>query len=164
MAKIEDWLTEARLRKLAGWRREGRSEEEIAEKIGISARALARWKKRDERFRRALEVDPEAVDFQVEDALLRKALGYESVEKRVEVSAKGERKEVETTKQVGPDMSAISLWPKKRKGGQWGDGAAGPKPENNLLQLLDEEGGADVSAIPELQFPATAGADLVEAE
>ncbi|MCD7886173.1 MAG: hypothetical protein LUG44_00920 [Clostridiales bacterium] len=65
MAKIEDWLTEVRLRKLAGWRREGRSEEEIAEKIGISARALARWKKRDERFRRALEVDPEAVDFQV---------------------------------------------------------------------------------------------------
>ncbi len=164
MPKIEDWLTEARLTKLAGWRREGRSEEEIAEKVGISAQALSRWKKRSEAVRRALEVDPEAVDFQVEDALLRKALGYESVERRVEVSAKGERKEVETTKQVGPDMSAISLWLKKRKGDKWGDGATGPKPENNLLHLLDEEGGFDTDAIPELQPPAEAGADLVAAE
>lgn len=165
MIRQREWTGEAGLTLLKGWKREGKSLEEIAGKIGIQPGTLKLWMSRDDALREALNVSPEATDFQVEDALLKKALGYESVEKKVEISAKGERKEVETTKQVGPDMSAISLWLKKRKPQQWGDGvSAGEKPENNLRELLEQEGGFDRDAIPELQSPAEAGADLVEAE
>ena len=96
------------------------------------------------------------------DALLQKALGYESIEHKVEVSAKGERKEVSTVKQVGPDVSAISLWLKKRRPEQWGDGTGGQVlPESNLLTLLSWERG-ELDGISELQPTAEADHDLVE--
>ena len=102
------------------------------------------------------------VDSQVEDALLQKALGYESIERKVEVSAKGERKEVSTVKQVGPDVSAISLWLKKRRPEQWGDGeSVQALPESNLLTLLSWERG-ELDGISELQPTAEADHDLVE--
>lgn len=164
MSKYEEWLTSDGLTLLTGWAREGKSEEEIAELAGVSVRTLRGWKSRSPLIQVALAANNTAADFRVEDALLKKALGYESVEKKVEVSPKGERKEVETTKQVGPDMSAISFWLKKRRPEKWGDHAeTGPKPENNLMEKA-EEGGVDLSGIPELQPPAEAGADLVEAE
>lgn len=164
MARYEEWLTSDGLALLTGWAREGKSEEEIAELAGVSVRTLRSWKSKSPMIQLALATDGAVADFQVEDALLRKALGYESVEKKVEVNPKGERKEVETTKQVGPDMSAISFWLKKRRPERWGDYTEnGPKPENNLLEKA-EEGGLDLSEIPELQSPAEAGADLVEVE
>ena len=110
----------------------------------------------------ALSGTKEVVDSQVEDALLQKALGYESIEHKVEVSAKGERKEVSTVKQVGPDVSAISLWLKKRRPEQWGDGTGGQVlPESNLLTLLSWERG-ELDGISELQPTAEADHDLVE--
>ena len=110
----------------------------------------------------ALSGTKEVVDSQVEDALLQKALGYESVERKVEVSAKGERKEVSTVKQVGPDVSAISLWLKKRRPEQGGDGeSVQALPESNLLTLLSWERG-ELDGISELQPTAEADHDLVE--
>lgn len=165
MVRSQDWMTEEGLLLLNGWKREGRSLEEIAGFIGLQPDTLRRWMKRHPALNAALSVNAAATDFQVENALLKKALGYESVEKKVEISAKGERKEVETTKQVGPDMSAISFWLKKRKPQQWGEMAVGEaKPENNLNDLLEREGGFGWDEIPELQSTAEAGADLVAAE
>lgn len=165
MTRYQEWLTPEKLTLLEGWKREGQTEEEIAKRIGISQSTLRSWRKRFPELNRVLTTDREVTDLQVEQALLRKALGYESVERKVEVSAKGERKEVETTKQVGPDVSAISLWLKRRRPERWGDGAPpGPKPENNLMERLSEggEGGFDSDAIPELQPPANADTDVVE--
>lgn len=167
MTRYQEWLTPEKLTLLEGWKREGRTEDEIAERIGVSQTTLQSWKKRFPELSRAMAADKEVTDLQVENALLKKALGYESVERKVEVSAKGERKEVETTKQVGPDVSAISLWLKRRRPERWGDGALpGPKPESNLLEQLSEdgEGGFDKDAIPELQLPAKTDPDMVETE
>lgn len=165
MVRYQDWMTDEGLTLLAGWKREGRSLEEIAGFVGIQPATLKSWMSRHPLFKAALSEDSAVTDFQVESALLKKALGYESVEKKVEVSAKGERKEVETTKQVGPDMSAISFWLKKRKPQRWGDSTSpGEVPENNLNELLEQEGGFDRDAIPELQSQTEAGADMVEAE
>ncbi len=163
MKKAKDWTTPDRLALLEGWRREGLSEEQIAGRMGISAGTLRSWLKKSPELGLALETDGEVTDYQVESALLKKALGYESTERKVEINPKGERKEVETTKQVGPDMSAISLWLKKRRPEKWGDAvAAGRQPENNLFEQL--EGELDRDAIPELQPEAENRADLVEQE
>lgn len=160
MKKLKDWKSADRLVLLEGWRREGMSEEEIARRLDISPATLRSWKRKSPALARALETDAEVTDHQVESALLKKALGYESREVKVERNAKGECKEVETTKQVGPDMSAISLWLKKRRPERWGDESpAGPRTENNLMEVL--EGELDTDAIPELQPPAEGGADLV---
>lgn len=163
LAKYQEWLTAEGLILLEGWKRAGRSVEEIAELIGITPGTLKSWSAKHPAIGKALEADGEITDFQVESALLKKALGYETVERKIETSPKGDQKEVETFKQVGPDMSAISFWLKKRKPDVWGDGASAlSRPENNLPDRLDEEGGLDLSAIPELQSPSEADTDMVE--
>ncbi len=163
--KHQAWLTPEGLALLEGWKRSGRSLEDISALVGVSPGTLKSWAGKHPAIKAALETNGEATDFQVEHALLRKALGYESVERKVEVSPKGDRKEVETIKQVGPDMSAISFWLKKRKPEAWGDsGTAAPKPENNLPDRLGEEGGLDLSEIPELQSPAETDPDMVETD
>jgi transposase len=160
LKKLKDWTDGDRLALLESWRREGKTEEDIARRLDISVGTLRSWKKKCPALARALAMDPKVADSQVESALLKKALGYESREYKIERNAKGECKEVETTKQVGPDMSAISLWLKKRRPERWGDEATtGPPPENNLMDEL--EGELETDAIPELQPPAAGGADLV---
>lgn len=159
MRKYQQWCEGSGLTLLRGWTREGVPEAELARRMGVSASTLREWAAKSPALREALEQRSDAVDYAVEDALLRKALGYESTERKVEVSAKGERKETETVKQVGPDMSAISLWLKKRKPETWGEGGAAAPPENNLLERLDA--GGDLDGIPELQPPAACDADVV---
>lgn len=163
MNKYELWREESALTLLRGWAREGATEQELAQRMGISAGTLRDWKKRFPEIREALGKGGDVVNYEVEAALLRKALGYESTERKVEVSAKGERRETETIKQVAPDVSAISLWLKKRKPEAWGEGSGREEPaENNLLAVLQREG--DIDAIPELQPEAASDADLVEKE
>ena len=101
--RVQPWLEESGLTLIRGWARAGVSPRTIAGRMGVGLRTLERWRRKYPALALALSGTKEVVDSQVEDALLQKALGYESIEHKVEVSAKGERKEVSTVKQVGPD-------------------------------------------------------------
>ena len=150
--RVQPWLEESGLTLIRGWARAGVSPRTIAGRMGVGLRTLERWRRKYPALALALSGTKEVVDSQVEDALLQKALGYESIEHKVEVSAKG----------VGPDVSAISLWLKKRRPEQWGDGTGGQVlPESNLLTLLSWERG-ELDGISELQPTAEADHDLVE--
>ncbi len=165
--KVQKWLGSDGLRLLRGWARSGLDDQSIAERMNVDVKTLLRWRRRHPDIAQALEEQREVVDYQVEDALLKKALGYQSAERKVEITAKGERKEVETVKQVGPDVSAINLWLKKRKPECWGDSDfEGVPPENNLLAaLVGLEGEAvNTDGISELQSTAEADHALVESE
>ena len=79
---IEDWLNTNKLTLLKGWACDGFTDKEIAAKIGISERTLARWKKykvmRDSQavypIAQALKDGKEVVDYAVQSALLKNAL------------------------------------------------------------------------------------------
>lgn len=72
--KFEYWLTEDGLTLLEGWARDGLTDEQIAHNIGITAKTLYEWKNKHGKICEALKKGKEVVDYQVENALLNKAL------------------------------------------------------------------------------------------
>ncbi len=125
--KYHDWITEEGLLKIEGWAKDGLIDKEIADKIGINERTLTRWKDRFPELMSALKKGKEVVDRQVENALLKRALGYEYeevktiVEKSDDDSEKTKRKIEKTIKKVIPDVTAQIFWLKNRKPTEWRD-------------------------------------------
>ena len=141
--KYEEWLTEDGLLRLAAWARDGLTDEQIALKCGISVSTLYRWKDRYCEISEALKKGKEVVDIQVENALLKRALGYSYVEKRIKQSDDG-LEITETVKEVAPDVGAAFIWLKNRKPKVWRDK---PTTDNDeVLSRLDKVLG-DIDAI-----------------
>lgn len=119
--KYEDWLTEDGLLKVQGWARDGLSNEQIAHNIGINKDTLYEWQKRFSDFSDALKKGKEVVDREVENAMLKRALGYEYDEVTQEpVTDKDTgitemRVTKRVTKQIVPDVTAQIFWLKNRK-------------------------------------------------
>lgn len=72
--KFEYWLTKEGLTLLEGWARDGLTDEQIAHNIGITATTIYEWKNRFPEFSETLKKGKEIVDYEVENALLNKAL------------------------------------------------------------------------------------------
>lgn len=72
--KYAEWLEPEGLALLEGWARDGLTDEQIAERCGVVRTTLYEWKKQHPDISDALKRGKEVVDYQVEKALLRKAL------------------------------------------------------------------------------------------
>ncbi len=73
--RAEKWLEEDGLTLLEGWARDGLTREQIAGQMGIGLSTFYKWQKRYPQIAQALRKGKELVDYQVEAALLDKALG-----------------------------------------------------------------------------------------
>lgn len=119
--KYEEWLEPEGLLKIEGWARDGLTDEQIAENMGICRDTLIEWKKKYSDISDTLKRGKEVVDRQVENALLKRALGYkytETTKERIDGSLVV-TKEVE--KEVVPDTTAQIFWLKNRKPDVWRD-------------------------------------------
>lgn len=117
MSKINDWLGKDKLILLEGWARDGLTDEQIAKNIGISRASLYEWKKKEVDISDALKKGKEIVDFEVENALLKRALGYEYEEETYENGILTKK----VKKQVASDTTAQIFWLKNRKPSNWKD-------------------------------------------
>lgn len=108
---------------IEGWARDGLTDEQIAKNIGISRSTLNEWKKKYSDISDTLKQGKEVIDRQVENALLKRAIGYEyeEVSEKFEGGILTERKV--TKKQVVPDTTAQIFWLKNRKPSVWRDRA-----------------------------------------
>lgn len=120
VAKFQQWIDPQGLMMLEGWARDGLTDEQIAHNCGISRTTLHQWKKQFPELSEALKRGKEVVDYEVENALLKRALGYEYTEVMTEESDVGAKRR-ETTKQAVPDIKAQIFWLKNRKPGKWRD-------------------------------------------
>lgn len=142
--KYEAWLEPDNLTRLEAWARDGLTLEQIAHNIGCSLSTLHEWRNRFPDISDALKRGAEVVDIQVENALLRRALGYNynEVTKELETDLETGEKVLRTTKvvtkQVAPDTTAQIFWLKNRRPDKWRD-----KP-------VDESESATLSAAREL--------------
>lgn len=71
----KDWHSKEQLEKIQGWARDGLTDDQIATNIGCSRSTLNEWKKRYSDISDALKKGKEVVDVEVENALLKKAMG-----------------------------------------------------------------------------------------
>lgn len=133
-----------------GWAREGAIDKDIAQKIGISVQTLCEWKNRFPEFAEAIKKGKAPVDFQVENALLKAALGYTvTVKKPIKVKSKRMRPGTGTIEEehieyadeevyIKPDVLAQFFWLKNRKPDKWRDKPVAEKPADDpLFELLD---------------------------
>ncbi len=167
MKQHEFWQQPRQLLLLRGWARDGVPPREIARRMGLKPMGLRVWRRRYPAIGEALALTGEMADYQVEDALLKAALGYRYTEEKTEQTDRGE-KLVTTEKDAAPNVTAISLWLKRRRPEIWdseGEDAPEERPENNLFDALGdwEREVYSRDAIPELQPAAKADDDVVEA-
>ena len=119
--KYQRWLEPDGLTKLEGWARDGLTEEQIAANCGVNVKTLWDWKTKFDPICNAIKKGKEVVDYEVESALLKRALGYEYQEERVENSDKDGYKVIQTIKHVPGDTTAQIFWLKNRRPEKWRD-------------------------------------------
>lgn len=133
-----DTHVEPRLIEVEGWARDGLIDEQIAKNLGIAYSTFREYKKKYSALSAALKKGKDVIDRQVENALLKRALGYDydevTKERIIKKDMKGDPAidfqgfpiaEMVTTKivtkQVVPDTTAQIFWLKNRKPEQWRD-------------------------------------------
>lgn len=78
--KYLEWIKEDGLLKLSAWARDGLTDDQISDNIGITRSTLSEWKNRFPDIADALKKGKEIADIHVENALYKKACGYSYIE------------------------------------------------------------------------------------
>ena len=125
MAKSKWEQVKDKLILVEGWARDGLTNEQIANNLGVSKTTFYKMLNEHSELSELLKKSKEVVDYEVENALLKRALGYEYDESTYEVKYdenQGKYVEVLTKrviKQVSPDTTAQIYWLNNRKPKQW---------------------------------------------
>lgn len=125
MAKSKWEQVENKLLLIEGWAREGLTNEQIASNLGIGKTTFYKLIKEHSELSELLKKGKEVIDYEVENALLKRALGYKYEEKTYETKwdeSQERFREVLTkrvTKEVSPDTTAQIYWLNNRKPKQW---------------------------------------------
>lgn len=117
-----EWITKEGLIRIQGWARDGLSDEQVAANMGISRSTLNAWKKKFPDISDTLKKGKDIADREVENALFKRAVGYEFDEVTEELMDSGELRVTKMIrKQVAPDTGAAAFWLKNRKPDVWRD-------------------------------------------
>ena len=123
------------LNEIEGWAKQGLDMGQIASNLGIGRTTLFSYRKEHEELLERLKRGKSHADIQVENALFKRALGYEYEEEKLDWEGNILVKRTLTRKQVAPDPTSCIFWLKNRRSDIWRD-----RPnENNgeALRLLD---------------------------
>lgn len=109
-----------------GYARNGLNDRQIAKNLGIGVASFYLFINEYSEFSDAIKRGRKPVDIEVENALLKRALGFEYEEKttEVEIGVDGmpQPSRIKTVKKIiPPDTGAIAFWLKNRKKSEWKD-------------------------------------------
>lgn len=134
---------------LEGWARDGLTDEQIAKNIGINPATLYKWIDKYSEIGKSIKKGKAPVDFEVENALLKSALGYyvtvkEPIKVKTEKLKNGVGKVIEEHIEIvekeiyiPPQNTAQIFWLKNRRPDKWRDKPE-PPMSNEALEKLDE--------------------------
>lgn len=154
VGKYHDWLTPDGLTRLEQWAREGLTDEQISRKMGINPATLYKWQNSHGEICEALKKGKAPVDFAVENALLKRALGYdwvETLEERTEYPTgradedgqpimRESVKHRTVTRHVPGDVTAMIYWLNNRRPDRWRNRPAADSSDTlgRLDSILEE--------------------------
>lgn len=127
--------------------RDGMSMDAIAKALGISPQTFWTWRQKSEALRDACARGKRLVDYEVENALLKAALGYKVETVKVITSrapnANGNRtvKVEKTVTETGPNVTACLAWLNNRKPDQW------RKNRDSVLEYEDNKSGITINIV-----------------
>lgn len=109
-----------------GYARNGLNDKQIAKNLGITFQSYYAYQHKHIEFFEAIKRGKRPVDTEVENALLKRAIGYEyeEVTEEVEYDKNGNVRNTttkKTIKKVAPDVGAIAFWLKNRRPAEWKD-------------------------------------------
>lgn len=143
--KYHKWLEPDNLTLLKGFARNGYTDEDIAKKMGINVGTLYEWKKRFSEIDEALKKGKDVIDDEIEETLIKSAMGYSYDEVIKELRKNDETDEVELVvtrvvrKHQPPNVTALIFWLKNRRRESWRDKISKEdlQSENILLSVGD---------------------------
>ena len=123
--KYAEWLTEDGLLRIQGWARDGLIDEQIAHNMGVAYSTFRAWVDKFPALSASLKAGKAPVDIEVENALLKSALGFEYEETITEIEELGngkQKKQIRKVKKYAPPNSTAQIfWLKNRRPDRWRD-------------------------------------------
>lgn len=114
------WLSKEGLTLISGWRRNGVPLTKIAEEyVGVSRTGFFGWYKESEDLRKACATSLDIANMSVEEALLKRALGYDYWEETWDLIEGELRLAHKYKRHVPPDVKAILSWLYNRLPSSW---------------------------------------------
>lgn len=115
------WLSDEGLTLIKGWRRQGIPVTKIVDEyIGVGRTAFfAHWVKESDELHKALATSNDIANSSVEDALLKRALGYTYYDEHYEMVEGELRLTGKTSHHVPPDVKACLSWLYSRMPNRW---------------------------------------------
>ena len=144
---VDYWLSDDGLILIEAWARDGYTLSEIAQRMGVARYTLSKWRQRYPEITKALSTGKELIDYKVENALLKAALGYTTKEIKVTLGKKivsGEVFEVlkeTTTREVAPNVTACMAWLNNRKHDQW------KRNRDKVIDLDEEDSNINITIV-----------------
>ena len=128
---------------LEGWARDGMTDEQIAGNMGISTRTLYRWKLQYCQICQALKKGKDVADREIENALFKRAKGYDVTETKIKTKNGVVIEKTEITKHIPGDTTAQIFWLKNRKPEYWGGGDKFTNEEETEVHIYVPDNGRD---------------------
>lgn len=144
---VDYWLSEDGLLLLECWSRDGMKLKDIASNMDIPQPKLSQWRRQYEEIDQALKSGKEIVDYRVENALLKAALGFTTKEITVTIGRQqksGEWFDItkETkTKEFAPNVTACLAWLNNRKPDIW------KRNRDNVVEVDDEDNDIKITIV-----------------
>lgn len=142
---VKDGELQNKLTLIQGWARDGLILEQIAHNLGISRSVFFKMKKKYKDVAEAIKNGKEVIDIEVENALLKRAIGYDYEEVKTYIQENNgkitKRKEI-TVKHIVGDVTAQMFWLQNRRNDKWKDrrydNAAEITQEDKLKDFFDK--------------------------
>ena len=138
MSKSKWPQVQEKLMLIEKWARDGLTEEQICKNIGVGVNAFNVYKKQHEELRESLKKGKEIIITEIENALIKRAIGYDVEEVKTSIrmiDGKETKYTEKSRKHIPPDVGACAILLKNKDRGNWSDNPMKLEIERELLEL-----------------------------